>query len=182
MEALILPLGVLSAKAETSSEQAENLRSLLSSFRSAHDDLDEMAFLSKKALLYEKLAKARTYLVITEGRFVGFFSIAIKSIELCGVSKTLRKKLLAGESKDANTTAFLIGHLARSADAPEGFGARILDFAINYILKAREIVGGRLAYLDCKDNERLRNYYEKKGFHFLRTAPNTQLLQYFIAL
>ena len=182
METLILPLGDLAKCAENDSEQSERLSSLLSSFAPSHEDSGEKAFLSHKALAFERLSKARTFLVMLDGQFAGFFSLAIKTLELCGLSKTMRKKLMAGDSMNENTSAFLIGHLARSINSPKGFGARLLDLAMEYIGQARQIVGGRLAYLDCKDNSKLRAYYENKGFSFLQKSPNTELLQYYMVL
>ena len=182
MGILVLPLGDLAKRAENDSEQSEKLGSLLSSFAPSREDSGEKSFLSRKALTFERLAKSRTFLVMLDGQFAGFFSLAIKSLELCGLSKTMRKKLMAGDSANENTSAFLIGHLARSTNSPKGFGARLLDLAMEYIDQARRIVGGRLAYLDCKDNMRLRSYYENKGFSFLQKTPNTELLQYYMVL
>ena len=79
MEVLVLPLLDIIENVENDSEQAEKLRSLLSSFEPAHGNVDEKAFLSEKAIFFEKHAKARTYLVMLDGNLGGFFPSPLKA-------------------------------------------------------------------------------------------------------
>ena len=62
--------------------------------------------------------------------------------------------------------AFLIGQLAKRTSASHGFGRELLMQAIIHIRQAIQIVGGRLIYLDCKDE--LVSYYEQNGFKLLQ--------------
>lgn len=43
-------------------------------------------------------------------------------------------------------------------------GAELLQMAFDKIIEAQQILGGRLVYLECEDNEHLINFYEKHGF------------------
>ncbi|MDR3244364.1 MAG: hypothetical protein LBT79_06400 [Elusimicrobiota bacterium] len=48
--------------------------------------------------------------------------------------------------------------------------------SINCIIdKAQESVGGRVVYLECKDEEKLKKLYESSGFRYLQ--DNADLIQ-----
>ena len=91
-----------------------------------------------------------------------------------------QKQKIAGKSDD-QVPAYLVGQLARSDVAPKGTGAMLLELAVEYIKTAQTYVGGRLVYLDCKDN--LLAYYESKGFRFIQKNPdNEELNQMYIVI
>lgn len=154
--------------------------SALSSFK-CHKSEDEEIFLHEKAVPYENMNKARTFLVYNKDYtlLLGYFTLAFKSIELQNVSKDLKKRLTAGESAETYA-AFLIGHLAKNDGHKDLIdGSVLLEEAINIILQAQELVGGRLMYIDCKDIKRLKEFYEKNGFVCFKTSEQTGLLQYY---
>ena len=68
----------------------EEIKSILSDF-SCPKNQDIEKFLKEKALAFEKIGLARTILVFKECddtvKFVGYFSIAIKQIDISGISK-----------------------------------------------------------------------------------------------
>lgn len=58
--------------------------------------------------------------------------------------------------------SYLLGQLSRSDKAPAGFGENLLEFAIDTLRDAKELVGCRMVRLDCHDE--LIPYYTKHGF------------------
>ncbi len=66
------------------------------------------------------------------------------------------------DSKTNIAQAYLIGQLSRSADAPKGLGQYLLEIAFQKLNVARDVVGCRLARVDCIDA--LVSYYEAQGF------------------
>lgn len=134
------------------------------------DDVE--SFLKDKAFDMESKGQSVTYLMLNdeklkENKYVidGYFTLAVKAFEFCeNLSKRGRRRI-SGKSDDF-VPAFLIGQLAKSASASHGFGKELLSQAIAHIRQAIQLVGGRLIYLDCKDE--LVPYYEMNGFKFLQ--------------
>ncbi len=148
------------------------------SFFNCSKDPDISNFLINNAIEFEKKRIARTYLIIDDinGKIKGFVSIALKSLDTAhDLSNSQRKKILKHSSED-NIACYLIGHLCRDDATEKGFGKELLEIAISYIKTASNIVGGRLVYLDCK--QELMGYYESFGFKYLQVnKENNQLIQ-----
>lgn len=155
----------------------EDLQRAFSSFRCAKNE-DEEDFLHNKAIGFEQRKKARTYLIFDDEGIAAYFSLAIKTIDLQDVSSNKKKDMLAGETVEIYS-AFLIGHIAKNDRVKESLGDYILNNAISLLLQAQDIVGGRLVYLDCKDIKKLKDFYEKNGFKYFQTSPESKLLQYY---
>ena len=146
------------------------------------DSKDVMRFLVEDAIPMERAGLTRTYLIIDDEKWAqgvkqinGYFSIALKVLYF---DKGLSKKVISeisGDESRKNCPAYLIGQLARSENAPKGSGSTYLKTALEYILKASDLVGGRLIYLDCKPSK--KGYYEGHGFHFLQDKHNSDLIQ-----
>lgn len=155
----------------------------LSSFK-CEKNSDEEDFLHNKAIQYECKNKARTYLVYDESflHLLGYFTIAFKSIDLKNVSKTKRKDMTAGEDVETYS-AYLIGHIAKNSDINADLkGTHILQHAKSVIAEARDLIGGRLIYIDCKDIEKLKTFYLDNGFKYFNTSEKTGLLQYYLKI
>ena len=56
-------------------------------------NLDEEDFIHNKAIDFEQLNKARTYLLIKDNKIIAYFSLAFKSIDLELISKTTKKNI-----------------------------------------------------------------------------------------
>lgn len=148
------------------------------------DDVE--SFLKSKAYDMETAGQAVTYLMLNDdaledNRFIidGYFTLAIKAFEFkSDVSKKGRRKL-TGKSDDF-VPAYLIGQLAKSTSAGHGVGKELLTQAISYIYTAIQAVGGRLIYLDCKDD--LVSYYERNGFSFLQRQEKNNLNQMYLVV
>ena len=129
---------------------------------------------------YEIHNKARTYLLVDDEDFiVGYFSLAFKSIDLANVSKTTKRKIVGGQSNTDTYSAFLIGHIAKDDSVKELLGDAIIEAAENLLVEAQKIVGGRLIYLDCKDEPKLKELYERNGYKYFKTSELSGLLQYY---
>lgn len=147
-------------------------------------NFDEEDFLHSKAIHYELKNKARTYLVFDDSynKLLGYFTVAFKSIDLQNVSKTKRKDMTAGENVEVYS-AYLIGHIAKNSNfRTELDGEQLLQSAKNVIAEARDLIGGRLIYIDCKDIEFLKSFYSKNGFQYFNTSEKTGLLQYYLKI
>ena len=144
-------------------------------------NIDEQDFIQNKAIVFERENRARTYLVydITYTKLLGYFTVAFKSIELNNISKNKRKVITAGESTEVYA-AYLIGHVAKNCRFKDEItGKQLLEYSKNVIAEARDLVGGRIIYIDCKDNEKLKDFYEENGFKYFKTSEKTGLLQFY---
>lgn len=162
-----------------------SVEEVLSTFKAvsspSKDDVE--SFLKNKAFDMENKGQSVTYLMLNdkklkENKFVidGYFTLAIKAFEFCdNLSKNGRRRI-SGKS-DNFVPAFLIGQLAKSTSASHGFGRELLMQAIIHIRQAIQIVGGRLIYLDCKDE--LVSYYEQNGFKLLQKQKDLNQM-YFV--
>ena len=138
---------------------------ILRAYRSVRDS-DTESFLRDRAVEMEKRDLSRTYLFLGPGpdRVLGYVTLGIKCLavpEGGPVSGRMRRAM----NTDARTNvaqAYLLGQLSRSADAPKGTGAALLDLAFEHFDAARREVGCRMVRLDCRDE--LVPYYSGHGF------------------
>ncbi|SFR10533.1 hypothetical protein [Desulfoscipio geothermicus] len=74
--------------------------------------------------------------------------------------------------------AFLIGQLGKNDSyAGEIAGDEIIDYALSVILRAQEIIGGRIVYIECQDKLELKEFYSRNGFKVFRQDPDDKLIQ-----
>ncbi len=135
-------------------------------------------FLKEKAIEFSRQDISRTFLVMSgyQGKdvIVGYFAITNKAttIKKFVISKTKRKKILKyakynNEYKGYNIALPLIGQLGKNYN--NGYdklitGDILLKFACDKIKETQNILGGRYVFLECEDNEKLREFYESNGF------------------
>lgn len=135
-------------------------------------------FFKEKAIEFSKQDISRTFVVMSSYKgkdvIVGYFAIANKSttVKKFILSNTKRKKLLKyaeydNETKGYNIALPLIGQLGKNYD--NGYnklitGDILLKLACNKIKETQNILGGRYVFLECEDNEKLREFYESNGF------------------
>lgn len=137
-------------------------------------------FLKEKAIEFSKQDISRTFLVMSEYKekyvIAGYFAIANKSttIKKFILSNTKRKKILKyaeydNDIKGYNIALPLIGQLGKNYH--NGYdklitGDILLKFACSKIKETQDILGGRYVFLECEDNEKLRDFYESNGFEY----------------
>ena len=141
-------------------------------------------YLHNRAIMMEKKGMSRTYLAIDRDTndILGFFSLGMKCMRVpdnTPISKTMRKRMNIDDETGV-AQSFLLGQLARSDCSKTGFGAILIDEAINRLIQANRIVGCRLVRLDCSDD--VVDYYECKGFKFINKNSQANLNQMVIMI
>ena len=135
-------------------------------------------FLKEKAIEFSKQDISRTYIVMSQHKekevIVGYFAIANKStiIKKVILSNTKRKSLLKyakydNAIKGYNIALPLIGQIGKNYN--NGYdklisGEILLKFACDKIKEIQNMIGGRHVFLECEDNEKLKEFYENNGF------------------
>lgn len=174
---IVVSLGAKLKEIEGDKVKEQSIEKALSLFK-CNKNLDEQKFINKEAIFFERHNKARTYLLIRDSVIIAYFSIAFKSIDLVTISNSKKKSMTGGEQ--VNTySSYLIGHLAKDDNVEEKMLPVLLDNAMSLIYEAQAIVGGRLVYLDCKNEPKLIKMYEDYGFEYFGTSQKTKLRQYY---
>ena len=173
----------LSSLIEATKEDEGLLRQILSSF-SCNKDEDIENFLHSRAVEFESLSKARTYLICDENQLMetnfcldqivicGYISIALKILSVpYDVSNRKRKEIdglsakIHGEQiKDFS--CYLIGQLSKNSSVQNNdiSGAELLQSAYDVIMAAVDAVGGRYVMIECHEKEKLMQFYAVNGF------------------
>ena len=135
-------------------------------------------FLKEKAIEFSKQDISRTFLVMSSYQgndvIVGYFAIANKAtiVKKFILSNTKRKRILRygeynSEIKGYNIALPLIGQLGKNYNNDYNkliTGDILLKLACNKIKEIQNIIGGRYVFLECEDNEKLKEFYELNGF------------------
>lgn len=164
-------------------------------------------FLRYKAIEFSKRGFAKTHIVYwetedkKENAFVGYYTITSKSItiERNAVNSREARKLrehgvFNEKTNDYTIAAPLIAQLGKNyADGNDSLitGDDLLHLAMEKVRKVQNEIGGRFAYLECEEKEKLIKFYERNNFKFFgkrqldrdeTDITGTHLLQYFIML
>ena len=142
-------------------------------------DPDIEFFLKEKSIIYEKIHKSSTYIVVDESlalngklSILGYFSLALQALNVPEKISINRRKILdglSGKKKGSaieNFPCYLIGQLARCTGVSKDdlSGKYLLDKALSYIALAQESVGGRIVLVECKPDEKVIGFYVSYGF------------------
>jgi hypothetical protein len=169
------------------------LSKVLSGF-SCVQDIDIELFLRKKAIEFEKLSKAKTYLIFDEnamyeGRFIilGYISVSLKVLILPDTMSIRQRKDIDGYHGKIHgmpireIPCYLIGQLAKNSNIKNNAlnGSNLIDFASAVIENAVDAVGGRYMMIECHDNQNLINFYKSNGFKpiFNKPLDNIPMIQ-----
>lgn len=167
----------------------DNVSQVLHGFTTGTHGKDVEDFLHDKAIEFEKLSIARTYLVFRSNDLVGYFSISSKSLDIPatqwnGLSNKTRRNL-AGKlsqqkiSADAtkSITGALLGQLGRDVKYKHDVkGADILSLAELAIKDVWQAVGGRFIWLEADQEETLTGFYERDGYVRISGADGKTIL------
>jgi len=156
-------------------------------FCSKNEDVE--TFLRKRAIPFEKASRSRTYLILDEEalkdrkiNIIAYFTVSMKALILREeISKSVRRNLDGLGNKEGSTfVVYLIGQLGKNdAYCSEINGKEIIKCAIDTIIEAYEIVGGRYILVECEPIPKLRTLYENNGFTFLQESiDNDSLIQF----
>lgn len=184
----------------------DEVKEILSSF-SCPINADVEKFLKERAVEFSKRQFSKTHLVFwetedkKEKEFVGYYTITYKNItiERSAVSGREARKLREHgvydeKNNDYTIPAPLIAQLGKNFSNGNNTlitGDDLLHMAMEKILKIRNEVGGRFAYLECEDSPKLISFYERNHFKKFGKRPldrdetdlkGQYLLQYFIMI
>ncbi len=164
-------------------EDNDLLRQILSSFCCEQDE-DINNFLHNRAVEFEKLSKARTYLICDENQLVsenfyleeltiyGYIAIAQKVLAVPEDWSIRKRKEIDGLNGKIHGepikdfSCYLIGQLSRNSNVPKDSisGKELLQHAYDVIATAVDAVGGRYMMIECQDEAKLIEFYSNNQF------------------
>ncbi len=144
-------------------------------------------FLKSVAIDNQRKNISRTSLVYAtigdSSVLVGYYSIAIKTLTLKDNFPSSLRKKLTGFSHDTlnSTPIFLIGQLSKNFQ--NGYnkhikGRDLLSMVFKDIKDTQKLIGGRAMLVECKDDIKLKRFYEGLGFTLIEGDSTDRLLQY----
>ena len=155
------------------------LMEFLNTFKPVFDS-STGAFLKKNALSMKKRDLSRTFIALSHDRqILGYVSLGIKCITISdceNLSKNTIKHLNV-ENGTQVAQSYLLGRLARSSDAPQGIGSKLMEFAFERVKISEQNVRCHLIRLDCISD--LIPYYESHGFRRINKNSTGTLNQMF---
>lgn len=157
----------------------DEVKNILSSFVCPLNR-DVENFMRHKACEFSKRNFSKTHVVFwstddeTEKELVGYYTIAVRTIRVERSiinSKQARKLREHGVFDEKNkqyiVSAPLIGQLGKNFSNGNDTlisGEELLNLAMEKIRGVQKEVGGRFAYLECEDNDKLTTFYERNNF------------------
>lgn len=140
-------------------------------------------FLKEKAILFEKQNISRTY-IIFDTEIIGYFSIALKVLELSAdISKTSRKKMHGFSKEIESIPVFLIGQIGKNDLKTKSIaGKDLLALAEMKIQECNDIIGGRVILLECENIDKLVTFYKTNSYIELQKSDKDliQFIKYVI--
>ena len=169
-------------------KEGNELLELLSSF-SCEKDEDIEYFLHNRAIEFEKLSKARTYLVLDQEQLenkeknliiYGYISIALKILSVPqDMSNRMRRELDGFSAKMhgeqiSDFPCYLIGQLSKNSNVESEVisGKQLIDFASDIITASVEAVGGRYMMIECRNEKKLIQFYKDNYFSEIARIPD----------
>jgi len=139
---------------------------------------DVESFLLEKAIAFAKQNVSQTHIVMAPYNdnmvIAGYFALANKNIKVSEekISKSLFKRIRKFGNYDpvlkvCEVPALLIGQIGKNYKYNDGMliaGHELLKIACDKLALVQDIIGGKLIYLECEDNHKLKNFYESNGF------------------
>ena len=141
-------------------------------------------FLTHTAITNQRIGISRTSLVYSGKSLVGYFALALQVLDLDRItSKSLRKKITGFKRENKlDAAVYLIGQMGKNFHNGANkliSGQELFLLAMQDILKAQQTVGGRIVVVECKNDDKLRKFYEETlGFQLIDTADDESMLKY----
>lgn len=135
-------------------------------------------FIKEKALQFLKMRISQTFLVSTSFKgqnvIVGYFALTnkITKIKKSSLSNSLKKRISRFAEQSTTEKYFyvslpLIGQLGKNYKNNYNSlisGDELLKLACDKVIEAQNILGGKFAFVECEDKEKLKEFYESNGF------------------
>lgn len=172
----------------TSGLKEQEISKIFSTFFCAKDE-DLELFLKHRAILFENLLKARTFLLFDRDRLengdytiLAYFTLSQKSVALPDSMSNRRRKEMDGFSGKwngapvSNITCYLIGQLAKNSNVDCSLdGNKLVEFAHTIVMAAVKAVGGRWEMVECRNVPALINFYENNNFQCFDSEPTSNM-------
>lgn len=132
---------------------------------------DVESFLKNKAVLFDKTHNARTYVIINdEAKLLAYFALSFKEVLLPLDLPKTQIKDIDGISKNAKfSRGFLLGQVGKNFfDGNDIKISDIFDEIYRVLIKSQGLIGGRVLFLECLNNNKLKELYQNQGFKFLK--------------
>lgn len=161
-------------------------QNIVKNFDSINADIKN--FLLHRAFEFARRKQAVTYLVMSENILVGYFTLALKTLEIPSriLSKSTAKKIERMCALDVShdsymPPAYLIAQLGKNFDKNISVsinGSVLLQIAIETVRNIQSLIGGVISFLECENNEKLLSFYNQNGFVELglRTSSSSKEL------
>ena len=147
--------------------------SKINNFESKNEDVT--TFLKRDAITHTKANRSKTFLLFDDESYnlLGYFTLAVKSVDYCDSVIKRIKTTIAGHDTDDNFAIFyLIGQLGRDKNlSKKGIGSVLLDTALKYLTAVQPIIGLRYCLVETKkdsENEKVIQFYIDNGFKYLQ--------------
>lgn len=144
----------------------------------AQKNEDVESFLKKKAENFSRQNLSMTHLVLSSinQELLGYFSLTVKPISIpakfVNISKTTKRKWAKFASYDSDrnvyvASSYLIAQLGKNYSKKICHpirGNELLDICMAKVKECQDVVGGGIVFLECENNTRLMDFYQKNGF------------------
>jgi GNAT superfamily N-acetyltransferase len=140
----------------------------IAAFDSGVPALDD--WLKKRALANEESGASRTYVIVADGRVVGYYALATGAVTHDTATGKTRRNM------PEPVPVMVLGRLAVDRDFQgRGVGAGLLRDAVLRTLQAAAIAGIRALLVHAISDE-ARRFYERNGFVASPIAPMTLMI------
>jgi ribosomal protein S18 acetylase RimI-like enzyme len=129
----------------------------LGAFDSGNEELD--GWLKRHALAAQQMDSARTFVLTSNDRVVGYFSLTMGSV----LRQDAPAKLVRGMPAYPIGTVLLARLAVDRRDQGNGVGALLLSEALRKAVDAGEAAAARLLIVDAIDDQAVR-FYQRFGF------------------
>ena len=134
-----------------------------------HGNRDMLTYLVEKAFQFEKHHRSRNFIVddTETNQILGFFSLSLKVIDISGLTKSLKKKVILKGKSPNHTDAIpvlLIGQFGKNTKMNAITGEQLFHEVLEKIEQFRSIVGTQMVFLDSINEPKVISFYEKFGF------------------
>ena len=91
-----------------------------------------------------------------------------------------KKKQYLGTTFEANSQipAILIGQIGKNFYKDYNLlitGEDIFDLALHQVIEVNRVIGGRIVYLECENNDKLKSFYTERGFDLYTDDDNNPI-------
>lgn len=168
----------------------DDINSILAEFSCPLND-DVEYFVKHKAVQFEKVDLARTYFVYAidngESKLCGMYSLATGHLELDSKLTRKQKRSFFGTTYSLGKTinTHLIGQLSKNFSNNNDkliSGDLLIELAFERIKERNMLSPSPVIHIDCKDELKLRSFYERMGFVYFKKNEDKDLLMYLMPM